>query len=210
MFFEHRLFENVSRGVTGGPGFRTIVDEAPSGHEARLEEWEVEIGEWDIAYKIRTPADMALIRRLFRVSRGRAIGFRYKDWTDFTSNNSDDISAHEPVDQPIGIGDGANKTFQLVKVYTYESESVTRTIKKPVAGTVRVARDTVEDMAGWSVDTVTGIVTYVTAPAAAVVVTAGFEFDVPVRFDTDKARERYDGVNTRSWESLPLKELREP
>ena len=83
-----------------------------------------------------------------------------------------------------------------------------RTIAKPVAGTVRVALGTVEQMSGWALDTTTGVVTFTTAPDNGVIVRAGFEFDVPVRFDTDMLDVTLDIERLGSITSIPLLEIR--
>ena len=77
-----------------------------------------------------------------------------------------------------------------------------------VAGTVRVALGTVEQMSGWTVDATTGVVTFNTAPATGVIIRAGFEFDVPVRFDTDMLDVTLDIERLGSITSIPLLEIR--
>jgi len=111
-------------------------------------------------------------------------------------------------DQAIGTGDGAMTSFQLVKRYTSGAQSWTRAIAKPVTGTVRIAFGGVEQPSGWSADTTTGLVTFSTAPGVGVAVTAGFEFDVPVRFDSDALDVTLDLERLGSITSIPLLELR--
>jgi uncharacterized protein (TIGR02217 family) len=113
-----------------------------------------------------------------------------------------------PIDQAIGTGDGTTTAFQLVKRYASGSQTWTRAIAKPVAGTVRIALGGVEQPSGWSVDTTTGIVTFSTAPSSGVAITAGFEFDVPVRFDTDALDVTLDLERLGSITSIPLLEIR--
>jgi uncharacterized protein (TIGR02217 family) len=112
-----------------------------------------------------------------------------------------------PIDQALGTGDGATTAFQLVKRYESGAQTWTRRIVKPVAGTVRVARAGVEATSGWSVDVATGVVTFAAAPAG-VLVTAGFEFDVPVRFDADRLDVTWDLDRLGSIASIPLVEVR--
>jgi uncharacterized protein (TIGR02217 family) len=113
-----------------------------------------------------------------------------------------------PLDQPIGTGDGTTSTFQLVKRYTSGAQSWARAITKPVADSVRVALDSVEQSSGWSIDTTTGVITFAAPPAMGVLVTAGFEFDVPVRFDSDTLDVTLDIERLGSITSIPLVELR--
>jgi uncharacterized protein (TIGR02217 family) len=113
-----------------------------------------------------------------------------------------------PTDQAIGTGDGTTTAFQLVKRYASGAQSWTRTIAKPVTGTVRIVLAGVEQLSGWSVDTTTGDVTFTAAPGSGVAITAGFEFDVPVRFDTDVLDVTLDLERLGSITSIPLLELR--
>jgi uncharacterized protein (TIGR02217 family) len=108
----------------------------------------------------------------------------------------------------IGTGDGATTTFQLVKRYASGSQTWVRTIAKPVAGTVTVALNGTSQASGWSVSTATGLITFTTAPAVGVAITAGYEFDVPVRFDTDVLDVTLDLERLGSITSIPLVELR--
>ena len=108
----------------------------------------------------------------------------------------------------IGTGDGATTAFQLVKRYASGSQTWERTITKPVVGSVTVAIDGVEQTTGWSVDTTTGLITFTTAPATGATITAGFEFDVPVRFDTDTLDVTLDIERLGSITSIPLLEIR--
>ena len=114
----------------------------------------------------------------------------------------------EAVDQPVGTGNGAATQFQLTKRYISGAQSWTRTITKPVAGTVSIALNGTPQASGWSVSTSTGLITFTTAPTAGVAVTAGFEFDVPVRFDTDALDVTLDLERLGSITSIPLVEIR--
>ena len=76
----------------------------------------------------------------------------------------------------------------------------------PVLGTVLLATDGIAQVEGsdFAVDPTTGIVTFVAGhiPGAGAVVTAGFEFDVPVRFDTD-----YLAINLASFKAGDIPEI---
>ena len=116
------------------------------------------------------------------------------------------MPAHQ--DQLIGTGNGIATAFQLVKRYASGAQSWTRSITRPVADSVSLALGSVEQLSGWSVDTTTGVVTFGTAPAAGVTVRAGFEFDVPVRFDSDALDVTLDIERLGSITSIPLVEIR--
>lgn len=159
-----------------------------------------------MAYGIRRADDLAAVVAFFEARNGRLHGFRFKDWGDHKSGLPSQMPA--PTDQPIGIGDGVTTVFQLVKRYTSGAQSWTRSIAKPVAGTVTIALNGTLQPSGWTIDTTTGLVTFAAPPAAGVAVTAGFAFDVPVRFDTDVLDVTLDLERLGSITSIPLLEIR--
>ncbi len=205
-FHDVRFPDNISRGARGGPERRTQIVELASGSEERNASWANSRRRYDVAYGIRRADDLAAVVAFFEARNGRLHGFRFKDWADFKSCLPSGTPS--PTDQSIGSGDGTAAQFQLVKRYVSGGQTWTRTISKPVAGTVRVSIDGAERLSGWSVDTTTGVVTFATAPAAGVAITAGFEFDVPVRFDTDVLDVTLDLERLGSITSIPLMELR--
>ena len=205
-FHEVRFPDNISRGARGGPERRTQIVELASGDEERNASWANSRRRYDVAYGIRRADDLASVVSFFEARNGRLHGFRYKDWADYKSAlPSQAIAA---TDQQIGTGTSSQQTFQLAKRYTSGGQTWVRTIAKPVAGTVRVALGMVEQMSGWTVDTTTGVVTFTAAPAGGVIVRAGFEFDVPVRFDSDTLDVTLDFERLGSITAIPLLEIR--
>ena len=205
-FHEVRFPDNISRGARGGPERRTQVVELASGDEERNASWADSRRRYDVAYGIRRADDLAAVVAFFEARNGRLHGFRYKDWADYKSAlPSQAITA---TDQQIGTGTGSQQTFKLAKRYTSGAQTWVRTVAKPVAGTVRVALGMVEQMSGWTVDTTTGVVTFTAAPAGGVIVRAGFEFDVPVRFDSDTLDVTLDFERLGSITAIPLLEIR--
>ena len=142
----------------------------------------------------------------FEARNGRLHGFRFKDWSDYKSCAPSQAPA--PLDQPIGTGNGSVTSFALMKRYSSGDQTWNRAIIKPVADSVRLALNGVEQTSGWSVNATTGVVTFGTAPAAGVSITAGFEFDVPVRFDSDTLDVTLDIERLGSITSIPLLEIR--
>lgn len=205
-FHEIRFPDNISRGARGGPQRRTQIVELASGDEERNASWANSRRRYDAAYGVRRADDLAAVTAFFEARNGRLYGFRWKDWADYKSCLPSATPAAE--DQLIGQGDGAQTQFQLIKVYASGAQSWTRTITKPVAGTVRVAADGVETSDGWSVDFTTGLVTFDASPGNGVIIRAGFEFDVPVRFDTDELPLTLDIERLGSIASIPLVEIR--
>ncbi len=205
-FHEVRFPDNISRGARGGPERRTQIVELASGDEERNASWANSRRRYDVAYGIRRADDLAAVVAFFEARNGRLHGFRFKDWADFKSCLPSQTPG--PTNQPIGSGNGAATLFQLTKRYTSGAQSWSRAITKPVAGTVTIALNGTPQASGWSVSTTTGLITFVTAPAAGVAITAGFEFDVPVRFDTDALDVTLDFERLGSITSIPLVEIR--
>jgi uncharacterized protein (TIGR02217 family) len=196
-FHEVRFPDNIAYGATGGPEFATTVVVTGAGHEQRNVNWAEARGRWDVASGLKNQAQLDELLAFFRARKGRAYGFRFKDWTDYRATG-----------QLLGSGNGTNKTFQLAKRYPSGSVIEVRAIAKPVAGTVRVYKDGVEQLSGWSVDVTIGIVTFTTAPATGVAITADFELDVPVRFDTDHMAVTIESFHLHRWQQIPIVELR--
>lgn len=205
-FHEVRFPDNISRGARGGPERRTQIVELASGDEERNASWANSRRRYDVAYGIRRADDLAAVVAFFEARNGRLHGFRYRDWADYKS--SQPSQPVTPNDQFIGTGDGVVTSFALLKHYTSGAQAWTRTIAKPVAGSVRLALGGVEQMSGWSADTATGVVNFDTAPGTGVAITAGFEFDVPVRFDTDTLDVTLDIERLGTITSIPLLEIR--
>jgi uncharacterized protein (TIGR02217 family) len=205
-FHEIRFPDNISRGARGGPERRTQVVELASGDEERNASWANSRRRYDVAYGIRRADDLAAVVAFFEARNRRLFGFRYKDWADYKSSLPSTPTA--ATDQQIGTGTGSLTTFPLSKRYTSGAQTWVRTIAKPVTGTVRIALGVVEQMSGWTLDTTTGVVTFTTSPGNGVIVRAGFEFDVPVRFDTDMLDVTLDIERLGSITSIPLLEIR--
>lgn len=205
-FHEVRFPDTISRGARGGPERRTQIVELASGDEERNASWANSRRRYDVAYGIRRADDLAAVVAFFEARNGRLHGFRFKDWADYKSCLPSQVPG--PTDQIIGTGDGSAKTFALLKRYASGAQSWSRAIAKPVAGSVRLALNGGEQMSGWSVDNANGSITFAAAPGAGVAITAGFEFDVPVRFDTDTLDVTLDLERLGSITSIPLLEIR--
>ncbi|GGB51492.1 glycoside hydrolase family 24 [Tistrella bauzanensis] len=206
-FHDIRLPDDIAFGSTGGPVFSTDVVVLASGHERRNADWAEARARYDIAMGVRGMDQLSRLIAFFRARRGRACGFRFKDWTDWTSATGN--AAPTALDQPLGTGTGSQTTFALIKRYETPPLHVDRRIVKPVAGSVRVAIDGVEAEAGaFSADTTTGMVSFPAPPLAGAVLTAGFAFDVPVRFDTDHLPATIEDYGIGAVRSVPLVEIR--
>lgn len=198
-FYESPRFpERISYGATGGPEFSTEVVRMTTGAEARNRLQAYPRQRWDVSQGVNGQADFEALRAFFLAMGGRQHGWRFKDWTDYTCTHAQGVVT--------GI---TSTTFQLVKRYSIGSLSQDRIIRKPVTGTVEIKVSGVTTAA--TVNTVTGVVTIASAPAAANVTWSG-EFDCPMRFDTDRlqssvvARNLSKGLLHR-WEAIPIVEV---
>ncbi len=205
-FHEVRFPTAIAFGSSGGPERKTEIVTLGSGFEERNAVWANSRRRYDVGYGVKSLDDIHAVIAFFEARLGRLYGFRFKDFSDFKSSAPNASIA--PSDQAIGTGNGSTTAFQLAKIYTSGSASWTRKIAKPVAGTVRVALAGVEQMSGWSVDTTTGVVTFTSAPAASVAVTAGYEFDVPARFDTDALSINLESFRAGNIQAIPIVEIR--
>ena len=201
MFDEVRLPSRLAFGSTGGVERRTEVVELASGHERRSTPWALGRRRYLIGAGLRSLDDMAALTEFFEARQGRLRGFRFRDFADFKScAPSGEV---EPTDQRLGTGDGMRRRFSLVKAYG----PVVREIRKPVAQTVRVAVDGI-GVESFALDETSGDVTLETAPPDGAAVTAGFWFDTPVRFDTDRLEVTLESFEAGRMAAVPLKEIR--
>lgn len=205
-FDEVRFPDDIGRGARGGPERRTRVVELASGREERNAVWANSRRRYDVSYGIRRADDLAAVVAFFEARNGRLHGFRFKDWSDYRSCAPSGTPSR--LDQPIGTGTGSATAFQLSKLYSSGSRTWVRPITKPVAGSVLIALGGGAQASGWSVNTTTGIVTFATPPASGVAVTAGFEFDVPVRFDSDTLDVTLEFERLGTIQSILLLEVR--
>jgi uncharacterized protein (TIGR02217 family) len=206
-FHEVRFPAALSVGSTGGPERRTEIVTLKNGFEERNSPWAHSRRRYDAGLGVRSLDDLAELIAFFEARHGQLHGFRWKDWTDYKSCAPSAVpSAH---DQALGTGDGERRVFQLIKAYASGGQSYTRPITKPVAGTVvlAVAGSTL-DGGDLSIDASTGRVELAVAPIAGAIVTAGFEFDVPVRFDTDRINASLAGFAAGEVPSIPVVEVR--
>lgn len=207
-FHEVRFPLDVSLGRRGGPGRRTDIVTLASGREHRNARFAHSRRHYDAGLGVRTLDALHAVVAFFEERRGKLYGFRFRDRVDCRSGAPS--AGPTPTDQRIGTGDGATAAFALVKRYGGAHAPYERPIAKPVAGTVRVAVGGVEQAAAaLACDATTGIVTFAPGaiPAAGLAVTAGFEFDVPVRFDTDELDIDLSAFEAGEIPKIPLIEI---
>lgn len=206
-FHEVRLPARLAFGSTGGVERRTEIVTLGSGFERRSTPWAQGRRRYLIGANLRALDDMAALTDFFEARRGRLYGFRFRDFAD--SKSCVPSGAVGPHDQGLGVGDGVRTSFMLAKRYGGDEDALERLISKPVAGTVRVGVDGVEaDPSAFEIDPTTGMVTFDSPPGAGAVVTAGFEFDVPVRFDADRIDVTLESFAAGRMAAVPLIEVR--
>ena len=210
IFHEVRFPTNISRGATGGPERRTDVIALASGYEERNSRWADSRRSYNAGYGVRGLDDLHAVIGFFEERRGKLYGFRWKDHADFRSGSP---SVPPTVaDQVIGSGDGVTAVFQLIKTYGRLFAPYARRIQKPVSGTLSIAVAGIAQVEGtaFTADYTSGLVTFASAhvPTAGSAITAGFEFDVPARFDTDQIEVNVQTFMSGSIPHIPILEVR--
>ncbi|ODT47382.1 DUF2460 domain-containing protein [Devosia sp. 63-57] len=204
MAFHHIRFPlDIALGARGGPERRTEVVTLAGGGEQRNGRWQHSRRRYNAGYGVKSRADMAAVLAFFEERRGRLHGFLWRDGLDHSSGGA----MPQATDQVLDTGDGERTQFQLTKRYGADFDPYLRPISKPVAGSVTVALDGVEQGSDWAVDATTGVISFAVAPGAGVVVTAGFLFDVPVRFDTDRLDIETHSFDGAEAPNIPLVEI---
>lgn len=194
---------DVALGARGGPERKTDVVTLASGAEERNSRWRHSRRRFNAGYGVKSRADMQAVLAFFEERRGRLHGFLWRDGMDFSSGGTVPTAG----DQRIGTGDGSQTSFQLTKTYGANFDPYVRPITRPVAGSVRVAVAGAELLSGWTVDLAGGVIGFTNAPALGAAVTAGFLFDVPVRFDTDRLDIELASFEGAEAPSIPLMEI---
>jgi uncharacterized protein (TIGR02217 family) len=201
-FIEFPTFPlSIARGAVGGPGFATAVSPGLAGDEARAGFWEEDLGSWEVGLVHKNETlTRELLAFWYCVAKGRANAFRFRDFQP---------GEHTGVQEYLGTGDGANRIFQLRKWYASGEETYSKTIYKPVAGTVHIFLNGVETTA-FTLNTVTGRIRLASPVGVGIIVRANFTFDKPVRAAIDWLQMRAVDRRVFSWESIPLVEVRDP
>ena len=207
-FHEIRFPANVSFGSAGGPERLTEIVALANGFEERNTPWEHSRRRYDAGLGLRSLDDVDALLAFFEARRGQLHAFRWKDWSDYKS--CPPSATVTPLDQRIGVGDGVTTRFALSKLYRSGDQSYLRPIVKPVLGTVYVAiaNDPKVEGPDFSVDIIEGAVTFTVAPDIGTIISAGFEFDVPARFDTDRVQTSVASFRAGDVPSVPIVEVR--
>ncbi len=207
-FHDVRFPLRLSLSTSGGPVRRTDIVNLSNGRESRNSRWRDARRSYDAGSGLRSVADLYEVLEFFEARSGELYGFRFRDPIDWSSSRPG-IPA-TPIDQRLGTGDGLTATFQLIKTYGDAAGGSIRRIVKPAEGTVAVALDGVPvPGAAFDCDTATGTITFAAGhvPAPGSSITAGFEFDVPVRFGTGRIEVNLSAFNAGRIPTIPLTEI---
>jgi len=204
-FAEVRFPSDISYGSSGGPGFSTTVYPTISGSEQRNVNWQSARCRYDVSHGIRDKADMDDLIDFFYQMRGRATGFRFKDWSDY-----------QLVQEAIGTGNGTQTVFPITKTYGSGATLYTREIKKivtpsvgpPVIPFIVRVNAVVADPTTYAINYNTGVITFTAPVTNGHVVDVTCEFDVPVRFDTDEMNVTLEAFQLETWNSIPIVEIK--
>jgi uncharacterized protein (TIGR02217 family) len=195
IFSDYRFPTDVSYGMLSSTYFDTEVIETHTGHEYRNIRNPFGRNKYTLVGGIRTNEQTQQLINFFRAVRGKAIGFRFKDWLDYQATNQD-----------IAIADGKSKKYQLVKTYALIGILESRKITKPVQGTVEIFLNNARTRL-FKIDYDIGEITFPRAPKKGIKISANFEFDVPVRFNSDVLSASMENFDVNSFEQLELIEL---
>lgn len=207
-FHEVQFPANLSFGSIGGPERRTEIVGLANGFEERNTPWAHSRRRYDAGLGLRSLEDIENLVAFFEARQGQMFGFRWKDWADFKSSSATKEPDYR--DQVIGEGDGETSVFQLRKIYRSGDAQYARPVKKPVEGTVVIgfSGDQMAEGVDWEVDLVSGEVTFGNAPDVGVIITAGYQFDVPVRFDIDHIHTSVASFQAGEVPNVPVVEVR--
>lgn len=207
-FHEVRFPASLSFGSVGGPERRTDIVTLANGFEERNTPWAHSRRRYDAGLGMRSLDDIETLISFFEARQGQIYGFRWKDWSDFKTCKASAEVAFD--DQEIGQGDGETVTFQLSKTYRSGAFTYARPISKPVVGTVRVGigQDELREGVDYELDPTSGVVTMAHPPGEEARIMAGFEFDVPVRFDTGQIQTSVASFQAGDVPNVPVVEVR--
>ncbi len=194
-FYEIQFPTDIAYGATGGPEFFTDIVTSSSGYEQRNINWNHPRCRYNLAPAIKDKEQLDILLAFFRICQGKALGFRFKDWSDYQLNNS-----------LVAIADGIASSFQLVKTYNFANQSIIRKISKPVLNTIEVYCSKSREIP--EINYATGQLKFIQPPEKGIEIRVDGEFDVPVRFDIDKLATSIESYGVYSHQEIPLIELK--
>lgn len=197
----------VALGSTGGPERRTEIVTLGSGREERNQRWAISRRRYDAGTGVKTLDDLHKVVGFFEERRGRLFGFRFMDPLDHKSCAPSALVA--ATDQFLGVGDGEEDEFALIKTYGDLFAPYKRPIALPRAGTLVVDVGGAGRVEGLDFAFADGVITFLphAVPPLGAAVSAGYEFDVPVRFESDRLEVNLSLFEAGVIPSVPMVEI---
>lgn len=207
-FHETQFPSAISMGSRGGPGFSTSIIEGDAGSSERVSRWANARRHYNVKPGIKTLSALGQTMDFYLARSGPAIGFRYKDWADFTTA-ADHRSAHSMTDVYLGTASGSSGNFQLRTQYVSGGTTVYRTISKPVNNSWLLARtpsgggSAVQITANFTINPATGLAVITSGLTAGDSITGGCEFDVPAQFGAELDTNFDISIENFDWGDIP-------
>ena len=192
-FHNVRFPLHLAFGSRGGPVRAVDILQMANGTETRNARTRHSRRQYNAVAGLKSRDDAVELLGFFEARRGPLHGFRFRDPLDYEAESD------------LGIGDATRTEFALFKTYGMPPHSYHRRVTKPVDGTVRVRVNAVETAV--SVDPSRGLIQFQAPPDAGAVITAKFEFDVPVRFAAEALDIVLDDFGAAEIQDIPLIEI---
>lgn len=197
-YVDERFPEDISLGAIGGPEYKTEIIHSLNGKEQRNSMWSNARVQYIISYTAKDYNNIYRILAFFRARKGRAIGFRFKDWSDYRVEK-----------EIVGIGDDVKCHFQLIKTYKSGKCNEIRLIDRPVQNTMQIfIDDKIISSEQYNIEYNKGIISFLQPPKKGGVIAVSAEFDVLVRFDNDQLAISIDDNNVYSCRNIKLVEIK--
>ena len=193
-FHDVRFPLPLAFGASGGPARQTEIITLANGHEQRNAAQVNSRRRYDAGVGVKSVSDMQTLISFFEARSGQLYSFRFRDPMDYQASGQ------------IGVGDGQETTFQLSKTYADSAGSWTRAVTKPLVETAEMPIDALPTTL-FVLDGETGVVTFAEAPPNGAIISATFEFDVPVRFDTSHLTTSLEAFGAGGAVHVPLIEV---
>ena len=209
-FHDVRLQDIVNIRAGGSLEYSTQILTTASGFEHRNGRWAQPRRRYELHFGTRRIGELRAISRFFRARKGRLHGFLWRDQLDYRSHNR--ASGTQATDQPMRRLRADGRVWAFYKgLRQAPTHPKFRRIFKPLAASVRLAhRGQLISPAQYAVHAAEGVIVFAAAHARTEDVTAGFDFDVPVRFDADQLEIQLTSSAAGTCAPLALVELRLP
>ncbi len=210
-FLEERFPIDVRLGMSYADDYTVLITTTAAGAEYRRLVQPFPVRSFHVNFTTDQADLWARVLALYHRAYGRFAGFRVKCLDDFSTNNL--AGTPTPTDEV--LANSATGIYQLRNFYGTNGTALagigypSRTIYKPVAGTVVVAKNGVTISSGLSIDTTNGLITITPAPLITDTITAGCQFDIPCRFNSQIEVTSID-VAIRDCGSIDIIELLQP